>query len=92
VVPFEHTSGTSVRGRNRVSHIANKSMKSLLHLAALSTLNTPGEIQDYYNRKITEGKNKMSIINAIRNKLILRIFACIKQNREYENNYCYKFA
>jgi transposase len=92
VVPFEHTSGTSVRGRNRVSHIANKSIKTLLHLAAISTLNTPGEIQDYYNRKIAEGKNKMSIINAIRNKLILRVFACIKQNREYEKNYCYKFA
>jgi transposase len=92
VVPFEHTSGTSVRGRNRVSHIANKSIKALLHLSAMSTLNTPGDIQDYYNRKIAEGKNKMSIINAIRNKLILRIFACIKQNREYEKNYCYKFA
>jgi transposase len=92
VVPFEHTSGTSVRGRNRVSHIANKSIKTLLHLAAISTLNTPGEIQDYYNRKIAEGKNKMCIINAIRNKLILRIFACIKKNREYEKNYCYKLA
>ena len=92
VVPFEHTSGTSVRGRNRVSHIANKSIKALLHLSAMSTLNTPGEIQDYYNRKIAEGKNKMSIINAIRNKLILRIFACIKQNRVYEKNYCYKLA
>jgi transposase len=92
VVPFEHTSGTSVRGKSRVSHIANKSIKSLLHLSAISTLNSPGEIQDYYNRKIAEGKNKMSIINAIRNKLILRIFACIKQNREYEKNYCYKLA
>jgi transposase len=92
VVPFEHTSGTSIRGKNRVSHIANKTIKALLHLSAVSTLNTPGEIQDYYNRKIAEGKNKMSIINAIRNKLILRIFACIKQNREYEKNYCYKIA
>jgi transposase len=92
VVPFEHTSGTSIRGKNRVSHIANKTIKALLHLSAMSTLNTPGEIQDYYKRKIAEGKNKMSIINAIRNKLILRIFACIKQNREYEKNYCYKFA
>jgi transposase len=92
VVPFEHTSGTSIRGKNRVSHIANKTVKALLHLSALSTLNTPGEIQDYYLRKIAEGKNKMSIINAIRNKLILRIFACVKQNRKYEKNYCYKFA
>jgi len=29
----------------------------------------------------------MSVINAVRNKLILRIFACVKQNRAYENNY-----
>jgi transposase len=92
VVPFEHTSGTSVRGRNRVSHVANKSIKTLLHLAALSTVKVPGEIQDYYNRKVAEGKNKMSVLNAIRNKLILRVFACINQNREYEKNYSYKFV
>ena len=36
VVPFEHTSGTSVRGKSRVSHLANKSLKSLLHMVALS--------------------------------------------------------
>lgn len=32
----------------------------------------------YYLRKIEEGKNKMSILNAIRNKIIHRIFALIK--------------
>jgi transposase len=29
----------------------------------------------------------MSAINAVRNKLILRVFACVNQNRKYENNY-----
>jgi len=29
----------------------------------------------------------MSVINAIRNKLVLRIFACVNQNRPYEKNY-----
>ena len=29
----------------------------------------------------------MSVINAVRNKLILRIFACVNQNKIYENNY-----
>ncbi|MBB6128675.1 hypothetical protein HDF22_002798, partial [Mucilaginibacter lappiensis] len=32
-------------------------------------------------------KNKMSVINAVRNKLILRIFACVNHNSHYENNY-----
>ena len=92
VVPFEHSSGSSVRGRTRVSHMANKSIKTLLHLAAVSLIRMPGELQDYYNRKVTDGKNKMSAINAIRNKLILRVFACVNQNKLYEKNYCYKFA
>jgi len=92
VVPFEHSSGSSVRGKTRVSQMANKNIKTLLHLAALSTIQMQGDLQEYYNRKVAEGKNKMSVLNAIRNKLILRIFACVNQNREYEKNYCYKFA
>jgi len=92
VAPFEHTSGTSIRGRNRVSHFANKSIKTLFHLSALADISTPGEIQEYFNRKVEEGKNKMCVLNAIRNKLILRIFACVRENRPYEKNYLYKVA
>jgi transposase len=92
VVPFEHSSGSSVRGKTRVSQMANKNIKTLLHLAALSAVQTQGDLHDYYNRKVAEGKNRMSVLNAIRNKLILRIFACVNQNREYEKIYCYKFA
>jgi len=92
VVPFEHSSGSSVRGRTRVSQMANKNIKTLLHMAALSTIRMQGDLQEYYNRKVAEGKNKMSVLNAIRNKLVLRIFACINQDREYEKIYCYKFG
>jgi transposase len=92
VVPFEHSSGSSVRGKTRVSQMANKNIKTLLHMAAMVAIQMKGDMQDYYNRKIAEGKNKMSVLNAVRNKLILRIFACIRQNREYEKNYAYKFV
>lgn len=92
VVPFEHSSGSSVRGRTRVSQMANKNIKTLLHLAALSTIRMQGDLQEYYIRKVAEGKNKMSVLNAIRNKLILRVFACVNQNREYEKIYSYKFV
>lgn len=90
VVPFEHTSGTSIKGKTRVSHFANKNIKRLLHMAALVVISKPGELQNYYHRKIEEGKNKMLIINAIRNKLILRIFACVLENRLYEKKYQYQ--
>jgi transposase len=92
VVPFEHSSGSSVRGKTRVSQMANKNIKTLLHMAALSTIQVQGDLQEYYVRKVAEGKNKMSVLNAIRNKLVLRIFACVNQNREYEKIYSYKFA
>jgi hypothetical protein len=72
--------------------MANKNMKRLLHMAALSSIRIQGDLKDYYTRKVAEGKNKMSVINAIRNKLILRIFACVKENREYEKIYDYKFV
>ncbi|MCX6328255.1 MAG: IS110 family transposase, partial [Bacteroidia bacterium] len=42
VVPFEHSSGSSVRGKTRVSQMANKNINTLLHLAALSTIRTQG--------------------------------------------------
>jgi transposase len=81
VAPFEHSSGTSIRGKTRVSHMANKSLKTLLHLAALGAVSRPGEMKLYFDRKVAEGKNKMLIINAIRNKIILRIFACVRQDK-----------
>ncbi len=87
VVPFEHSSGTSIRGGTRVSHIANKKMKRLLHMAALAVISKQGELGDYYHRKVEKGKNKMSVINAVRNKIIHRVFACVRDNRKYEKNY-----
>lgn len=91
VAPFEHSSGTSVRGRSRVSQMANKEVKTTLHMAALSAITMKGELRDYYLRKVEQGKNKMSIINAVRNKLIQRVFACVKENRLYQKEYEFRF-
>ena len=87
VAPFEHQSGTSIRGGTRVSHLANKQMKKLLHMAALSVVSGKGEMADYYHRKVKQGKNKMLVLNAVRNKIIHRVFACIRDNRKYEKIY-----
>jgi transposase len=35
--------------------------------------------REYYQRKVTEGKNKMSIMNAIRNKIVHTIFTLVKK-------------
>jgi transposase len=86
VVPFEYQSGTSIRGKSRVSVYADKTMKSVLHLGALTAIRIKGELRQYYERKVAEGKNKMSVINAVRNKIIHRIFAVIKSQKSYEFN------
>ena len=89
VVPFQYTSGTRVNSKSKVSKMANHQMKTLLHMAALSSLRIKGEIQDFYYRKIEEGKNKMYIINAIRNKIVLRVFAYVKNNRMCQKKHEY---
>ncbi|SKB40673.1 IS110 family RNA-guided transposase [Daejeonella lutea] len=86
VAPFEHSSGTSLRGRPRVSHKANKTMKSLLHMAALTAIIYNTDLKAYYQRKVEERKSKMSVINAVRNKLIWRVFACVRNNKLYQKN------
>jgi transposase len=87
VAPFEHQSGTSIRGRSRVSKMANMTMKKLLHLAAMSAIQCCQEMKAYYLRKVAEGKNKMAVINAVRNKLITRVYACIRQRKLFQINY-----
>ncbi len=88
VAPFSYLSGSSQHSRNRVSQRANKSIKSLLHLAELSALqNKNSELRSYYDRKVAEGKNKMSVLNAIRAKLISRMFAVIRNDSLYNFNY-----
>jgi transposase len=81
--PFEHTSGTSVKGRTRVNSMANKSLKTLLTMCAISTINSKNDLGSYYQRKVAEGKNKMSVINAVRNKIIHRITAVIERQTPY---------
>jgi transposase len=84
VAPFEHSSGSSVRGKSRVSHIANKKLKALLHLCAKSGIRIKnGELGKYYKKKLSEGKHRMSVLNAIKNKIILRAVAVIKRGTPY---------
>lgn len=89
VAPFEHTSGSSVKGKTRVSNFANKSMKKLLHMVALAAIQYDEELRTYYKRKVDEGKNKMLVINAVRNKILHRLCAVIKRGTPYQLEYQY---
>jgi transposase len=82
--PFAYRSGTSIRGKTKVSHLADKSMKTLLDLSAKSAIQHDKELREYYLRRIAAGKSKMSTINIVRNKILHRIFAVINRQTPYQ--------
>jgi transposase len=90
VAPFEYSSGTSIKGRTKVSHMADKKMKSLLQMCAMTTLKYDPQLKEYYAKKKEEGKNSMLVLNNIRCKLISRVFAVVSRETPYINTY--KFA
>jgi len=89
IAPFPYRSGISIRGRTKVNNLANKKIKSLLDLCAKSAIQYNKEMKIYYERRIEEGKSKMSTINIIRNKLLSRIFAVVKRQTPYVNTLGY---
>ncbi|HEX4849182.1 MAG TPA: IS110 family transposase [Puia sp.] len=85
--PFPHKSGTTIKRRSRVSHLADKQMKTLLDLSAKSAIQHDKELREYYLRRTTDGKPKMSTINVVRNKILYRMFAVIKRQTPFSENH-----
>jgi transposase len=83
LAPFEHSSGKSIRGKSRVSHLANKHIKCILRLAAFVSVRYNRELKQYYERRVSEGKSKMSTLNIIGSKLISRMFAIVRKQTPY---------
>jgi transposase len=83
VAPFPNSSGTSLKGRTKVNNLANKKLKSLLDMGAKTAIQYNLEIKEFYNRRLEMGKNKMSTINIVRNKLISRMFAVVNRKSPY---------
>lgn len=87
VAPFGNKSGTSIKGRDKVHKMANKDLKKLLHMGAISAITHYPEFKDYYERKVKEGKHAQSVINAVRSKIALRAVAVVNNQAKYVDNY-----
>ncbi|NEN24135.1 IS110 family transposase [Cryomorpha ignava] len=83
IAPFPFQSGTSIKGNTKVSKMGNQNMKKLLLMGASSARQHDPEIRQYYLKRIEKGKNKMSTLNVIKNKLIHRVFAVVKRGTPY---------
>ncbi len=80
--PFPNQSGSRI-GKTKVSHLANKKIKSLLSNCVNAAIMYDKELALYYQKKMAEGKHKGIVINAIKNKLIHRVFAVINRQSPY---------
>jgi len=89
IAPFPHQSGTSIRGKTRISSLGNLKFKSLLSNCATSSIMYNAEMKTYYHRRLGEGKDKMSTLNIIRNKILGRIFAVVQRGTPYVNTMAY---
>lgn len=84
VAPFEYSSGSSIRGKTRTSPLANRRMKAFLSNCACAAVQHDPELKVYYQRKVEQqGKAKMSALNAVKAKLINRVFATVNRGTEY---------
>ena len=85
IAPFENTSGTSVKGRTKVNPLANKMIKALLNMGAMSAVQNYKEFKTYYNNRVDQGYSKMSTLNIVRNKIVFRAFSVVKRGTPYIN-------
>jgi transposase len=90
VAPFPNQSGTSLKGKTKVHHLADKKLKSLLNMCALVAVRYDKELKKYYERKVGAGKPKMLVINNVRGKLLARVFAVVNRKTPFVNTQ--KFA
>lgn len=89
IAPFGYGSGT-MKGKTQVHPLANRKLKSLFNMAALSAKKYDPELRMYYERKRAEGKHPMSLMNAIKCKVVARVFAAVHRDSPFVNTL--KFA
>lgn len=83
IAPFEHSSGTSVRGKTRVQATGAKQLKADITQAAKSCVKWDNEMKTYYERKSKEGKAHGVIMNAVKFKLVGRMFAVVRRGEPF---------
>lgn len=82
ICPFPNESGKMVK-KSRVSHMADKELKTLLYLCSVVVVSQNPEYKFYYMRKKQEGKPYFLIMNNVANKLLRTIYSIINSRREY---------
>ncbi len=92
VTPTIRESGSSVRGRSRISKVGNKKLRNLLFLCAFSACKHNKGCRELYERIVAKGKSKKLALIAVSNKLLKQAFAIAKSELPYDENFVSKLA
>lgn len=90
ISPLSKQSGTSVRNGDHVIKSGHNELKALLTDGARSAIQHDANLKTYYERKRAEGKSHGCVMNAVKFKLICRMFAVIKRQSPYVNTDRYR--
>ncbi|MEL6864006.1 MAG: transposase, partial [Bacteroidota bacterium] len=83
IAPFHKQSGSSLNISAKVSHLGQKKLKALITNGVMSAIQYDKELKAYYHRKVSQGKIKYKVINAVKNKLVHRVFAVVQRGTPY---------
>jgi transposase len=92
ITPTIKVSGSSVRGRSRISKVGNKKLRNLLFLASFSACKHNKACKALYDRIVAKGKSKKLALIAVANKLLKQAFAIAKSGLPYNENFVSKLA
>ncbi|MFD1286011.1 IS110 family transposase, partial [Mesonia ostreae] len=87
ITPTIRESGSSVRGRSRISKVGNKKLRNLLFLCAFNACKHNKACKEIYERIVAKGKSKKLALIAVANKLLKQAFAIAKSGLPYDENY-----
>jgi len=87
ITPTTRESGSSVRGRPRISKVGNKKLRNLLFLCSFNACKHNKACRELYERIVNKGKSKKLALIAVANELLKQCFAIAKSDRPYDESY-----
>jgi transposase len=84
LVPRERQSGSSVRGRVRLSKIGNARLRKALYFPAVTALRCSPFFQAWAEGLRARGKNRMAVIGAAMRKLIHLAYGVLKTGKPFD--------
>ena len=90
--PREHTSGTSVRGKTRITKMGGSLIRSKLFMCSFSAKKKNVACQALYDRLVAKGKSGKLALIAVCNKLLKQAFAIIRSGVPYQADFSSKCA